>query len=105
KEFVMPDEVQPDLDGLLRRLVALEQRLDHVEAALQGRSVSPEPSNKIETRQPGPEVKLREATARLRPVEEILTVLPVDEPAPPRPAPKATPSRSLAPTAVLRPPP
>jgi len=80
----MPDEVHSSLEGLCSRLDALEQRLASLEAALRPARVSPPlPSIPAASEPRRPERPLLDiAASRRGAVEEILSALPVETPAP-----------------------
>src|SRR5713101_2782452 len=83
----MPDEKHPDLTALLQRLQAIEERQDRLEAKLGDRK-----TDKLEPQPPKPTVSPRgtdlksvpatpQADVKVEGGEDILTALPVDQPA------------------------
>jgi hypothetical protein len=81
----MPDEMHPDFAALLKRLQAIEERQDRLEAKLQDRKKEihePQPPQPAAT-PPHPLPSFLKAEVKAEPAEEIPTVLPVDKPATP----------------------
>jgi len=79
----MPDEMHPDLAALLKRLQAIEERQDRLEAKLQDRQVeTPKPQPPKPAPIPArPLPAFPEAEVKVEAVREGPTLLPVDKPA------------------------
>jgi hypothetical protein len=76
----MPDEKHPDLAALLKRLQAIEERQDRLEAKLQDRKTKIlEPQPPKPTLTPVPPPALLKAEVGIEPAEDIPTVLPVEK--------------------------
>src|SRR5713101_6014269 len=77
----MPDEKHPDLVALLKRLQAIEERQDRLEAKLQDRKTKIlEPQPPKPTLTPVPPPALLQAEVGVEAAEDIPTVLPVEKP-------------------------